>query len=162
VLNRNPLTDTVLPTASPLSPETCSHLISDTCSTVIDVTGGVAPVNTCRRNRRGGKNWMHGRTCFSFGAVLYEMATGRMAFTGSNAAIVHEAILNRAPVPVARLKPELSPKLGEIIGKALEKDLQAALPERGRNSPNEHLRGQATRIYLPVLEFKSIESPGAH
>jgi eukaryotic-like serine/threonine-protein kinase len=59
---------------------------------------------------------------FSFGAVLYEMATGRMAFPGSTAAIVHEAILNRAPVPVARLKPELPPKLDEVIGKALEKD----------------------------------------
>jgi tetratricopeptide (TPR) repeat protein/predicted Ser/Thr protein kinase len=59
---------------------------------------------------------------FSFGAVLYEMATGRMAFPGNTAAIVHEAILNRAPLPVARLKPELPPKLEEIIGKALEKD----------------------------------------
>jgi serine/threonine protein kinase/tetratricopeptide (TPR) repeat protein len=59
---------------------------------------------------------------FSFGAVLYEMATGRMAFSGNTAAIVHEAILNRAPVPVARLKPELPPRLEEVIGKALEKD----------------------------------------
>jgi Flp pilus assembly protein TadD len=59
---------------------------------------------------------------FSFGAVLYEMTTGRMAFSGNTAAIVHEAILNRAPVPVARLKPELSPKLEEIINKSLEKD----------------------------------------
>ena len=59
---------------------------------------------------------------FSFGAVLYEMATGRMAFPGNTAAVVHEAILNRAPVPVARLKPELPPKLEEVIGKALEKD----------------------------------------
>jgi tetratricopeptide (TPR) repeat protein len=59
---------------------------------------------------------------FSFGAVLYEMATGRMAFTGNTAAIVHEAILNRAPVPVTRLNPELPPKLEEVIGKALEKD----------------------------------------
>ena len=59
---------------------------------------------------------------FSFGAVLYEMATGRMAFPGNTAAIVHEAILNRAPVPVARLKPELPSKLDEIINKALEKD----------------------------------------
>jgi serine/threonine protein kinase len=40
---------------------------------------------------------------FSFGAVLYEMATGHMAFTGKTSAIVHEAILSRAPVPVARL-----------------------------------------------------------
>jgi tetratricopeptide (TPR) repeat protein len=59
---------------------------------------------------------------FSFGAVLYEMATGRMAFTGNTAAIVHEAILNRAPAPVSRLNPELPPKLAEVIGKALEKD----------------------------------------
>jgi steroid delta-isomerase-like uncharacterized protein len=59
---------------------------------------------------------------FSFGAVLYEMTTGRMAFPGKTAAIVNEAILNRAPVPVARLKPELPPKLEEIINKALEKD----------------------------------------
>jgi len=59
---------------------------------------------------------------FSFGAVLYEMATGRMAFPGNTAAIVHEAILNRAPVPLVRLKPELLPKLEEIINKALEKD----------------------------------------
>ena len=56
---------------------------------------------------------------FSFGAVLYEMATGRMAFPGNRAAIVHEAILNRAPVPVPRLK---QPKLEEVINKALEKD----------------------------------------
>jgi eukaryotic-like serine/threonine-protein kinase len=58
---------------------------------------------------------------FSFGAVLYEMATGRMAFSGNSAAIVHEAILNRAPVPVARLKPELPSKLEEVINKSLEK-----------------------------------------
>jgi steroid delta-isomerase-like uncharacterized protein len=59
---------------------------------------------------------------FSFGTALYEMATGRMAFLGKTAAIVHEAILNRSPVPLATLKPELPPKLNEIIGKALQKD----------------------------------------
>jgi eukaryotic-like serine/threonine-protein kinase len=59
---------------------------------------------------------------FSFGAVLYEMATGRMAFPGNTAAIIHGAILSRAPVPVARVNPELPPKLEEIINKALEKD----------------------------------------
>ncbi len=59
---------------------------------------------------------------FSFGAVLYEMATGRLAFPGNSAAVIHDAILNRAPVPVTRLKPELPPKLEEVINKALEKD----------------------------------------
>jgi serine/threonine protein kinase len=59
---------------------------------------------------------------FSFGAVLYEMATGRMAFAGNTTAVIHDAILNRAPVPVARLKPDVPPKLEDVIGKALEKD----------------------------------------
>jgi serine/threonine protein kinase len=59
---------------------------------------------------------------FSFGAVFYEMATGRIAFPGNTAAIIHDAILNRAPVPVSSLNPGLPPKFEEIISKALEKD----------------------------------------
>src|SRR5215470_14279851 len=59
---------------------------------------------------------------FSFGAVLYEMATGQLAFSGSTAAIIHDAILNRAPVPMSRLNADLPPKLEEIVTKALEKD----------------------------------------
>ncbi|MGA7555893.1 MAG: serine/threonine-protein kinase, partial [Candidatus Acidiferrales bacterium] len=59
---------------------------------------------------------------FSFGAVLYEMTAGRMAFSGNTSAIIHEAILNRAPTPLARVNPEISPDLERIINKALEKD----------------------------------------
>jgi len=59
---------------------------------------------------------------FSFGAVLYEMATGRMAFPGKSAAVIYEAILNRTPVPASQINQTLPPKLDEIIGKALEKD----------------------------------------
>jgi eukaryotic-like serine/threonine-protein kinase len=59
---------------------------------------------------------------FSFGAVLYEMATGRIAFPGKTAAVIHEAILNRTPVPASEVNPVLPVKLDEIIGKALEKD----------------------------------------
>jgi len=59
---------------------------------------------------------------FSFGAVLYEMATGRMAFPGNSAAIVYESILNRTPVAASQTNKALPPKLDEIIGKALQKD----------------------------------------
>src|SRR5437867_5106284 len=51
---------------------------------------------------------------FSFGAVLYEMATGRMAFSGSTTAVIHEAILNRMPTSPLRLNPELPGKLEDI------------------------------------------------
>jgi eukaryotic-like serine/threonine-protein kinase len=59
---------------------------------------------------------------FSLGTVLYEMATGRLAFGPGTTAVVFEAILNRSPVPVARLNPDLLPDLGWIIAKLLEKD----------------------------------------
>jgi len=59
---------------------------------------------------------------FSFGAVLYQMATGREAFAGSTTALIHDAILNRAPVPATSLNPALPPELERIINKALEKD----------------------------------------
>jgi serine/threonine protein kinase/tetratricopeptide (TPR) repeat protein len=66
---------------------------------------------------------LDGRTdLFSFGAVLYEMATGDVPFHGESSAVICEAIMNRAPVPAVRLNRDVPARLEDIISKALEKD----------------------------------------
>jgi len=59
---------------------------------------------------------------FSFGAVLYEMATGMLPFRGESSGVIQREILDRVPVAVARINPDLPAELERIIGKALEKD----------------------------------------
>jgi len=89
---------------------------------------------------------------FSFGAVLYEMATGRLAFPGTTAAVIHEAILNKAPTAPARLNKQVSAGLEEIISIALEKDRKLRYQkaadirtdlQRLRQETAEHLSGSA-------------------
>src|ERR1700686_3443920 len=59
---------------------------------------------------------------FSFGAVMYEMATGTLPFRGESTGVIFDGIMNRAPVAAVRLNPDLPPKLEDIINRALEKD----------------------------------------
>jgi serine/threonine protein kinase/Tol biopolymer transport system component len=77
---------------------------------------------------------------FAFGVVLYEMATGKMAFAGSSSGVIFEAILNRMPPPVSTLNPSIPAKLDEFITKSLEKERDL------RYQTAAELRGDLKRI----------------
>jgi len=77
---------------------------------------------------------------FSLGVVLYEMVTGRQAFAGNTTAVIFDAILNRAPMPAARLNPSMPAELDQLIGRLLEKDRAMRYPSAGK------LRGDLQRL----------------
>ncbi len=97
---------------------------------------------------------------FSLGVVIYQMATGRMPFSGATSAVVFHAILELDPVPALQLNVTLPPRLDEIIGKALEKDrdlryhsagdLRGDLKRVKRDTESGRKPAQAASISAPV------------
>ena len=95
---------------------------------------------------------------FSFGAVLYEMATGDVPFHGESSAVICEAIMNRAPVPAVRLNHDVPARLEDIINKALEKDVKL------RYQHASEMRGDLQRLKRDTDSARSVMSetlPGA-
>jgi Tfp pilus assembly protein PilF len=92
---------------------------------------------------------------FSFGAVLYEMATGRLAFPGNTTAVIHEAILNKPPAPPARLNKQVPSELEEIISIALEKDRKL------RYQKAADIRADLQRLRQETVEHISTPSGAA-
>ena len=113
VEEEEPESETETPPAS-ASSAPATHL---TCTGIAIGTAGYMSPEQIR-----GDNLDTRTDLFSFGLVLYEMATGRRAFEGETAAVVHEAIVNRTPTPASEFNSEIPPDLQAIIHKTLEKD----------------------------------------
>jgi Tol biopolymer transport system component len=104
---------------------------------------------------------------FSFGAVLYEMATGKPAFSGATTAIIHEAILGRSPSAASTVNTRMPPELDRITGKALEKDrdlryqhaadMRADLKRLKRDTDSSRHTSQPS-----YAESQIVRKPGRH
>ena len=146
------------------SPEASTELVTSPGSTM----GTVAYMSP--EQVRGGT--LDSRTdLFSFGVVLYEMATSKRPFRGESTGLIFDAILNRAPTPAVRLNPELPLELDHIIGKCLEKDrtlryqhaseIRTDLKRLKRDGESARITASATPAVTPKAKLRKWMAPAS-
>jgi serine/threonine protein kinase/Tol biopolymer transport system component len=99
---------------------------------------------------------------FSFGAVLYEMATGALPFRGESSGVIFREILDRDPIPAIRLNPDLPPKLEDIINKALEKDRELRYQHASEMRADLKRLRQQSASHPSIAAPKSVASEARH
>ena len=154
-----------LPYQEAPSQEATSVPANDLSLSLTGVAMGTAPYMSPEQVR--GEKLDARSDLFSFGLVIYEMATRKQAFSGDTAAALQEAILNRTPVPAKDLNPELPHRLEEIVNKALEKDREARYQTAEMCADLKRLRLDAeySRRVFPsskVAGTAGAVSPSAH
>jgi eukaryotic-like serine/threonine-protein kinase len=137
----------------------------ETVLTLEPLTGGGAALGTVAYmspEQARAKELDNRTDLFSFGAVLYEMATGQQPFRGESEATIYEAILNRDPAPPTRINPDVPPELERIVSRALEKDRQLRY-QHASEIRSELMRlkrdTESGRFAVPAGESPSASSP---